>query len=129
MAQNVLLIDDDVDFREAITTLLEAKGYGVLTAGTGSEGFALARQQQPQLVLLDMMMERRTEGLETVRQFQSDSATRDIPIILVTGIKRDMNMAFGLEPDEQTLPVKAVLEKPVKPEKILQAVAEHIRKA
>jgi CheY-like chemotaxis protein len=129
MAQKVLLIDDDVDFQEAITTLLEAKGYSVASAGSGSEGFALAQKQLPGLVLLDMMMGRRTEGLDTLKKLQSDPATRDIPVILVTGIKRDMNMAFDLEPDEQSLPVKAVLEKPVKPEKILAAVAEHIRKA
>jgi hypothetical protein len=56
-----------------------------------------------------------------------DAATKDIPVVLVTGIRKAMNLAFGFEPDEDWLPVKTVLEKPVKPEVLLQAIRQELK--
>lgn len=127
MKGKILIIDDDVDFREAMTVLLEAKGYEVLTASGGEEGLSKAASQKPGLVLLDVMMGSRAEGVEVARKMKSESSTSDIPVIITTGMRRDMNLAFTLEPDEETLPVAAVLEKPVRPEMLLKQVAEHLK--
>jgi CheY-like chemotaxis protein len=128
MSQKILIIDDDADFVEAITTLLEAKGYGVVSAENGQEGFVLAKSQAPALILLDVMMTTKSEGFDLAKKFKEDNATKDIPVVMVTGIRRDMNLPFGFEPDSDWLPVKAVLEKPVKPDALLKTVQENIKK-
>ena len=127
MAKRVLIIDDNSDFVEAITILLETKGYQVISAPEGKTGFARAKADKPGLIILDVMMTTKGEGFDVARQLNSDATTKDIPVLLVTGVKRDMNLSFGFEPDDVWLPVKAVLEKPVKPELLLKAVEEHIR--
>ncbi|HPM42678.1 MAG TPA: response regulator [Candidatus Omnitrophota bacterium] len=127
MAKRVLIIDDDNDYVEAVSMLLEAKGYEVLSAPDGKAGFAKAKEDCPGLIILDVMMATRTEGFDVARLLKDDAKTKDIPVILITGIKRDMNLAFGFEPDEVWLPVKAVLDKPVKPEVLLKAVEENIK--
>ena len=128
MAKKVLMIDDDADFVEAITTLLEAKGYTVESAGNSQEGFKKAIKDVPDLILLDVMMTRKTEGFDMALSLKNESKTKNVPIVMITGIKREMNLPFGFEPNDEWLPVKAVLEKPVKPEVLLKALEEHIGK-
>ncbi len=126
MPGKILIIDDDKDFRDAMESLLEAKGYDVLTASDGSEGLLRARQDKPALILLDVMMSGKTEGFDVAMEIKKDEALRRIPVVMTTGIRKDMSLPFRFEPDEDTLPVKAVLEKPVKPETLLSAVAKYI---
>ena len=124
MAKKVLIVDDDADFREAMTTLLEAKGYNVITAENGQKGFDEAKSKLPDVVLLDVMMTHKSEGFDIARSLQRDAKTANIPIILVTGVRKEMNLPFGFEPDDNWLPVKTVLEKPVKPDQLLKAIQE-----
>lgn len=128
MANKVLMIDDDPEFVEAISNLLDAKGYDVHTASNGKDGVAKAKAENPDLILLDVMMGTKNEGFNVARELHEDAKLRDTPILLMTGIRREMNLPFGFEPDETWLPVKRVLEKPVKPEVLLSAVSENIRK-
>lgn len=128
MANKVLLIDDDPEFIEAISNLLDAKDYRVFTASNGSEGVALARKENPDLILLDMMMNTKTEGIDVARELAQDDTLNTIPVIMISGIRKEMNLPFGMEPDSDTLPVKAFLEKPVLPDHLLKAVQQHIRK-
>jgi CheY-like chemotaxis protein len=79
-------------------------------------------------ILLDVMMTTKNEGFNVARELHDDQKLKDTPIIIMTGIRREMNLPFGFEPDEAWLPVKRVLEKPVKPEVLLSAIAETIRK-
>jgi CheY-like chemotaxis protein len=122
------MVDDDVDLVEAVTTLLESKGYEVISAFNGDDGLKMAREENPNLMLLDVMMTRKDEGFETSRLIVEDPQLKQIPIIMVTGITKEMNLPFKFEPDDTWLPVKAVLEKPVKPEVLLKTIEEHIRK-
>jgi CheY-like chemotaxis protein len=128
MSKKVLMIDDDPEFVEAISNLLDAKGYDVQTASNGKDGVATAKAENPDIILLDVMMTTKHEGFDTARELHDDPTTQGTPIIMLTGIRREMNLPFGFEPDETWLPVKAVLEKPVKPEVLLKAIADHIRK-
>lgn len=128
MARKVLIIDDDADFVEAISTLLDAKGYDVDSASDSRQGFEKAKNGAPDIILLDVMMTTKTEGFDAAKNFKLDEKTRDIPVIMITGIKREMNLPFGFEPDDEWLPVKAVLEKPVKPDVLLGAIEENIKK-
>lgn len=128
MGNKILTIDDDPSFVEAITTLLEAKDYQVVSADNGEDGFKMAKSENPDLILLDVMMTHKTEGFDIARNLKSDKETKDIPVVMITGIRREMNLPFGFEPDEDWLPVKVLLEKPIKPEVLLKTVAENIRK-
>jgi CheY-like chemotaxis protein len=128
MSRKILIIDDDADFVEAISTLLDAKGYEVSSASDGEEGFKKAKASVPNLILLDVMMATKTQGFDIAVNLKKEAKTKDVPVVMITGIKRDMNLPFGFEPDEDWLPVKAVLEKPVKPEVLLKAVEDHIKK-
>lgn len=129
MANKVLMIDDDPEFVDAISDLLTAKGYDVCTASDGKEGVEKAKAEDPDIILLDVMMTTKHEGFDVARELHDDAALRDTPIIIMTGIKREMNLPFGFEPDEAWLPVKRVLEKPIKPDVLLDVIAEHIRTA
>lgn len=126
MAYRVLIIDDDFEFVEAVTNVLDAKGYEVDSAPNGKIGLAKAREQKPDITLLDVMMTYKSEGFDVAREMNKDKKLKGVPIIMITGVKKEMSLPFGFEPDEEWLPVRGVLEKPVKPEVLLKAVEENI---
>jgi len=127
MANKVLMIDDDPELVDAVSNLLTAKGYDVFTASNGTEGIATAKKVDPDLIILDVMMTTQTEGFDIARALQADERLRAAPIVMLTGIRKEMSLPFGFEPDENWLPVRQVLEKPLKPEALLSAVAANIR--
>ena len=129
MAGKVLMIDDDPEFVDAISNLLDAKGYEVHTAADGETGVEKALAENPDIILLDVMMTTKHEGFDVARKLHDDEKAKEIPIIMMTGIRREMNLPFGFEPDSAWLPVKQILEKPVKPEVLLAALEANIRKA
>lgn len=124
MAKKVLVIDDDNDFVESILNLLEARGFSVASASDGKEGVEKAKAEKPDLILLDVMMTTKDEGFNVARQLQEIDGVKGTPVIMVTGVRKEMSLPFGFEPDQTWLPVKQILEKPVKPETLLNAVSE-----
>jgi len=124
MAKKVLVIDDDNDFVESILNLLEARGYSVASASDGKEGVEKAKAEKPDLILLDVMMTTKDEGFNVARQLQEIEDLKGTPVIMCTGVRKEMSLPFGFEPDQTWLPVKQILEKPVKPETLLNAVSE-----
>ena len=128
MAKKVLVVDDDAEFTEAITNLLDAKGYDVVSASNGKDGVAKAKKEKPDIILLDVMMTTKTEGFDVARELHEDANLKGTPVVMLTGIKKEMNLPFGFEPDEDWLPVKAFLEKPAKPEVLLKTIEKNIKK-
>ncbi len=126
MGQKVLIIDDDVEYVDAITNLLDARGYTVASAHNGKDGVAAAKANKPNLVILDVMMTHQSEGFDVARELHDDVDLKGVPIIMITGVRKEMNLPFGFEPDNDWLPVKAFLEKPVKPEVLLKTIEENI---
>ena len=127
MAKKILVIDDDNDFVESIVNLLEAKGYSAVSASNGTDGVAKAKEDKPDLILLDVMMTTKDEGFNVARELHGIEGVKGTPVIMVTGVRKEMNLPFGFEPDETWLPVKQVLEKPVKPETLLNAVSDALK--
>ena len=123
MTKKVLIIDDDNDFVESIVNLLEARGYAVASASNGNEGVEKASAEKPNLILLDVMMTTKDEGFNVARKLHEIEDLKGTPVIMVTGVRKEMNLPFGFEPDETWLPVKEILEKPVKPETLLNAIS------
>lgn len=79
----VLAIDDDPMAVNLIEAVLEPKGYTVLKAGSGEEGIALARQEQPVIILLDLLMPE-VDGFEVVERLRAEPGTARIPIVILT---------------------------------------------
>lgn len=127
MAKKVLIIDDDADFVESVENLLEARGYEVVSAANGKDGVEAAKKEKPNLIILDVMMTTKDEGFNVARTLNELEGVKGTPVVMVTGVRREMNLPFSFEPDQTWLPVKEVLEKPIKPETLLKAVADHIR--
>jgi CheY-like chemotaxis protein len=119
----ILVVDDDHDFLEATTTLLKANGHEVLNASNGEEGYAKAKAETPDVILLDVMMTHDSEGFDIARRINEDPATKKMPVIIVSGIRKSKGLPFSFEPDEDWLPVKAVLEKPIKPDVLLHQIS------
>jgi DNA-binding response OmpR family regulator len=122
MAKRVLMIDDDSEFVEAITNLLDAKGFQVDSASNGKDGLAKAKEQKPDLILLDVMMTTETEGIDVAREMNQEESLKGIPVIMISGVRNEMNLPFGFEPDADWLPITQFLEKPVLPEVLLKAI-------
>ena len=122
----ILIIDDDPDFVESVAGILKARGYVVDSAPNGDEGIKKAKAIMPDLIILDVMMSKNTEGFDVSRKIPEDKDLKSIPVIMVTGIREKMNLAFGFEPDKTWLPVKTVLEKTIKPEQLLLEIEKYI---
>ena len=125
----ILIVDDDAEFAQSVAGVLENEGYQTVFASNGVEGMAAARRETPDLMLLDVMMTTDREGFEIARQLKEDPTTSHLPVIIISGIRKAKSLPFRFEPDEDWLPVRAVLEKPVKPELLLASVEKALGQA
>jgi CheY-like chemotaxis protein len=122
------MIDDDPDILTAIRIPLEANGYEFYTAMSGSEGLEKVKEVNPDLIILDVMMETATEGFQLSHKLRDRSpdseyaAYRDIPILMLTAIHTTTPLRFA--PDEDYLPVDAFLDKSADPDQLLAKVDE-----
>jgi DNA-binding response OmpR family regulator len=92
----VLAADDDEDILELITFRLERSGYVVVQARDGEEAWDLARSQQPDLAVLDVMMPK-LNGFELTRRLRAHEPTSRMPIILLTARAQDVDVQQGFE--------------------------------
>jgi two-component system, OmpR family, alkaline phosphatase synthesis response regulator PhoP len=110
MIKRILIIDDEADIREATQICLEITGqWDVLTASSGREGLETAIAQQPDAILLDVMMPG-MDGLTTFQTLQAHPTTQNIPIILLTAKAQSTERR-----QLQQLNVAAVITKPYDP--------------
>ncbi len=122
----VLIVDDDVEYVESNQELLEASGYDVIAAYNGAEGLALAKTRKPDLMILDVMMATNTEGFEIARRIPHSAELKNMHVLLVTGIRKDMKLPVSFQPDETWLPVDKVFEKPIDPQMLLDEIKKRI---
>ena len=92
----ILAVDDTPENLEILRMRLEANGYAVETAADGEEGLAKARELQPDLILLDIMMPK-LDGISVVRMLKADDTLRSIPVILVTAKADTRDVVEGLD--------------------------------
>jgi DNA-binding response OmpR family regulator len=129
----ILIIEDDVDMAEAVRMPLEASGYEVVHALTGEEGLQKVKEVEPDLIILDVMMETTTAGFQVSLQLRSPdpaseyAAYRNTPILMLTAIHTTTSLRFG--PDEGYLPVDEFVEKPIDPDELLEQVRALIEQA
>ncbi len=92
----VLLVEDEPAQRELLAYNLAAEGYEVLTATQGEEALALISEHAPDIIVLDWMMPR-VSGLEVCRRLKARSATRDVPVLMLSARSDEVDMVRGLE--------------------------------
>ena len=85
MAKQILVIDDDENIRRFISLLLTENGYDAATACDGAEGLQMVTQAKPDLIVLDVMMPKKT-GLTLFKQLKRDDQYKDVPILMLTGV-------------------------------------------
>jgi DNA-binding response OmpR family regulator len=120
----LLIIDDDPDYVEGIQAILTKAGYAVDVAYNPKEGFKALKAQKYDLLLLDIMMGRGAEGVMMARKINKDSSLREIPVLIITGIREQMAFLFPGQPvHPRFLPTDELLEKPVDPNMLLEKVS------
>ena len=123
----ILLIDDDVDFVEATKTVLESKPYEIIVAHEGNEGLRKAKEEKPDLIILDVIMPVK-DGFTAAEQLKKDPELGKIPVIMLTaytemGGETSIPISAGL-----ALETEDYIDKPVAPEELLNRVAEHLKR-
>lgn len=123
----ILLVDDDVDFVEATKTILESKPYEVIVAYEGDEGLRKARQENPDLIILDIIMPVKN-GFTAAEQLKKDPQLNKIPVIMLTafattGQQTSIPFSRGL-----TLEAEDYIDKPISPEELLARVDKLLKK-
>ena len=143
MPPKILIVDDDPDIHEALSLILEVKGYQVISAWDGIEGLACLKAQKPDLMIMDLMMPK-MDGFAMLKELQDSrwSEFRGTPILILSSIREDasrrryeletgisLNVAGYME--KKTYPdviVDDLVEKPFSPDSILQKVARLLQK-
>ena len=117
-SKKILVIEDDPVGRRMIGDFLAAKGYHVLWATNGSEGVEMARMTDPDLVLCDVLLPRKS-GFEVCSELRADEAIRDTLVLMLTAKGRDTDVAKGLG-----VGADAYMTKPFSTKELAQKVAE-----
>jgi len=116
----ILVVDDDPEFVEITRLILEANGYEVSSASDGEQGLQAMRQDEPDLVLLDVMMSSILDGLNTCHEMQEDPDLKDIPLIMVSSIISSPHAS--LFPTDEYIPIDTWISKPMDPDDLLAKV-------
>lgn len=129
MAKKVLVVDDELDMRIFITTLLETNGYRPLSAEDGLQGLEMARQKNPSLIILDVMMPKKS-GINLYRELKSTPDLKAIPVIMLSALSRKTFFHSQRLLDEyrgERIPEPAAyIEKPPEPEELLEAIEKSL---
>lgn len=127
--KRILIVDDDPDICEAMKVILENEGYKVEYALDGNEGMNHLKSHKPDVLILDVMMRTRREGFVMSRELKKNPEYKNIPILMVTGVKEFTGIDFkDVAGDKAWLPVDEYLDKPVKPEVLVEKVKQLLQK-
>lgn len=122
----ILVVDDDPDFVNATKIVLEKNDHEVIAASSGDTGYQRAETDQPDMVILDVMMDTVLDGLSVSQRMHDDPTLRNIPIIMVTSIA---NTDYAeLFPTDEYIHINAFLSKPISAEELIRQVNKHLPK-
>jgi len=112
----ILVVDDSPTVRRLITLILTKRGYDVITAVDGQDGFEVAKREEPSVILVDFVMPR-MNGFEFCRNIRADAKLAHTPIILITSKDEKVGKAF-----QEKFGISHYLHKPFKPEDLLKSL-------
>jgi CheY-like chemotaxis protein len=125
--QKVLVIDDDPSFVTAMMPMLESRGYQVEAAYNKEDGIQKIEKIKPDLILLDIMMEKLTDGFDLCHKLKDDPEMSKIPVLAVSAINKEIGMKFSPKTDGMYFQADDFMEKPVSPENLLERVEKLLR--
>lgn len=115
--KRILVVDDDPEIVESMRTVLEARGYQVMAARDGNQGLMLAERELPDLLILDMMMPKKSGFLVLERLKGKDAKTKSMPCIMITANEGGRHRAYA-----EMLGVNEYIRKPFAMDKLVGAV-------
>ena len=123
--KKILIVDDELDMRVFISTLLETSGYKPYVTTDGLEGIEKAREIKPDLIILDVMMPKQG-GVQMYREIKTDDSLKHIPVIVLSGISKktffhSQNVLDSYKGDSVPEP-EAYIEKPPEADELLQCI-------
>ena len=130
MAKKILMIDDDINLVNVVKMVLEAKEYLFFSAHSAVEGLEKIKECNPDLIILDVIMEDFVAGFRVVSELRTSgpdsefSTYSKIPILMLTSVTTKTNVNFSEKVGTALLPVDAFIEKPVKPGRLLTKIGE-----
>ena len=122
MAKKILVVDDEIEMNELICTRLEMQGFDVISAQDGVEGLEKARNEVPDLIILNVMMPK-LNGYQVCRMLKFDDKYKSIPIIFLTAKSQQYDLDVGKE-----VKGDAYLSKPFDGETLLREVKKLLEK-
>jgi DNA-binding response OmpR family regulator len=122
--KQLLIIDDDPDYVAGIKSILEKANYSVDVAHNPKDGFAALQAKPYDLLLLDIMMGRGAEGVAVARKLRKDAKLRELPVLIITGIREQIAFLFPGQPvHPHFVELDELVEKPVEPKLLLEKVS------
>jgi CheY-like chemotaxis protein len=122
MKKKILDIDDDIDVLEARKIVLEHSDYDVVQATNIKVAGEILEKEKIDLIILDVMMEKDTDGFNFAQFVKMNEKFKHIPIILATAVNQMTKFKFNLEEDGNFLPVEKFMEKPIDPDDLIATI-------
>ncbi|MFC1534488.1 response regulator [Thermodesulfobacteriota bacterium] len=128
--QKIMVVDDELDMRVFVSTLLETSGYKPILATHGLEGIDKAREVNPDLIIMDVMMPKQG-GIQMYREIKTDDTLKHIPVIILSAIAKktffhSQNMLDSYKGKSLPEP-EAYIEKPPESDELLQCVEDLLK--
>ncbi|MDQ1351266.1 MAG: two-component system, OmpR family, alkaline phosphatase synthesis response regulator PhoP [Acidobacteriota bacterium] len=122
MSYKILVVDDDIDVLESRRIVLEHNNYEVESASNIKVAREILEKMKIDLILLDVMMEKDTDGFTFAQEIKTNDKFKHIPIILATAVNQRTKFKFDIETDGDFLPVEKFMEKPIDPDDLIVAI-------
>jgi CheY-like chemotaxis protein/two-component sensor histidine kinase len=122
MSQKILVVDDDIDVLESRKIVLEHNKYDVVSATNVKVAQELLENEAIDLIILDVMMEKDSDGFNFAQALKKDPKYKHIPIILATAVNQRTKFKFDIEKDGDFLPVEKFMEKPIDPDDLIVTI-------
>ncbi len=125
MGKKILCVDDELDMRIFISTVLKTQGYEAVAARNAVEGIQKAREVAPDLIIMDVMMPQ-AGGVTLFQEVKKDERLKHVPVILLTGVSQKafahhLKM-LNIRIDDSLPPPDAYMEKPLNPELLIATI-------
>jgi DNA-binding response OmpR family regulator len=132
--KKILMIDDDENLVSVFGLVCTAKGYEFFAAHSAAEGLQKVEQVEPDLIVLDVIMEDFVAGFRVVSALRADAASplarfSQVPIVMLTSVTSKTQLDFSDRVGTALLPVDVFVEKPVKPAEMLATIEGVLREA
>jgi two-component system, OmpR family, response regulator VicR len=118
----ILCVDDDQDLLDALRLVLEKNGYTMVAARTGEEGLKTFKQVNPDLIIIDLMMEEVDAGTSLVRNLKAEGNTR--PVYMLSSVGDNLNTTI----DYAELGLSGVFQKPINNQQLLAVLKAKLKK-